>query len=152
MGPWFAPRGYLADYWTDEAISVIKKNKNQPFFLKLAHWGVHSPLQATKADYDAVGDIKPDRLRVYAAMVRAVDRSVGRILDTLQEEGLAENTIIVFTSDNGGAGYIGLPDINKPYRGWKMTLFEGGIHVPMFMSWPGHIPAQSKVTSPVASY
>ncbi len=149
-GPWFAPRGYLADYWTDEAISVIKKNKNQPFFLKLAHWGVHSPLQATKADYDAVGDIKPDRLRVYAAMVRAVDRSVGRILDTLQEEGLAENTIIVFTSDNGGAGYIGLPDINKPYRGWKMTLFEGGIHVPMFMSWPGHIPAQSKVTSPVA--
>lgn len=149
-GPWFAPGGYLADYWTDEAINVIRKNRNQPFFLNLSHWGVHSPLQATKADYDAVGDIQPDRLRVYAAMVRSIDRSVGRILDALEAEGIADNTLIVFTSDNGGAGYIGLPDINKPYRGWKMTLFEGGIHVPMFMSWPGHIPAQTTLSSPVA--
>lgn len=149
-GLWFEPGGYLADYWTDEAIKVIQKNRNQPFFLKLAHWGVHVPLQATKEDYDAVGDIQPERLRVYAAMVRSVDRSVGRILDTLEAEGLSDNTIIVFTSDNGGAGYIGLPDINQPYRGWKMTLFEGGIHVPMFVSWPGRIPAQSRVDKPVA--
>lgn len=149
-GPWFEPGGYLADYWTDEAINVIRKNRNQPFFLKLAHWGVHTPLQATKADYDAVGDIQPERLRVYAAMVRSIDRSVGRILDTLEAEGLADNTIIVFTSDNGGAGYIGLPEINQPYRGWKMTLFEGGIHVPMFVSWPGHIAPKSQVASPVA--
>ena len=98
----------------------------------------------------AVGDIQPDRLRVYASMVRALDRSVGRILDTLEAEGLADNTMIVFTSDNGGAGYIGLPEVNQPYRGWKMTLFEGGIHVPMFVSWPGHIPAKSTVTAPVA--
>ena len=149
-GPWFEPGGYLADYWTDEAIKVIQRNKNQPFFLNLAHWTVHTPLQATKADYDAVGDIQPERLRVYASMVRALDRSVGRILDTLQAEGLADNTMIVFTSDNGGAGYIGLPEVNQPYRGWKMTLFEGGIHVPMFVSWPGHIPAKSTVTAPVA--
>lgn len=149
-GAWFAPGGYLADYWTDEAIKVIGKNKNQPFFLKLAHWGVHTPLQARKEDYDAVGDIQPERLRVYAAMVRSIDRSVGRILDALEAEGLSDNTLIVFTSDNGGAGYIGLDDINKPYRGWKMTLFEGGIHVPMFLSWPGHIPAQSSVAAPVA--
>lgn len=149
-GPWFAPGGYLTDYWTDEAINVIKKNRNQPFFLNLAHWTVHSPLQATREDFDAVGDIQPERLRVYAAMVRALDRSVGRILDTLDAEGLADNTMIVFTSDNGGAGYIGLDDINMPYRGWKMTLFEGGIHVPMFISWPGHIPTQSTVTAPVA--
>jgi len=149
-GAWFAPGGYLADYWTDEAIKVIQKNRNQPFFLKLAHWGVHTPLQARKEDYDAVGDIQPERLRVYAAMVRSIDRSVGRILDALEAEGLADNTMIVFTSDNGGAGYIGLDDINKPYRGWKMTLFEGGIHVPMFVSWPGHIPAQSSIAAPVA--
>lgn len=149
-GPWFEPGGYLTDYWTDEAIKVIHNNRNQPFFLNLAHWGVHSPLQAKKEDYDAVGDIQPERLRVYAAMVRALDRSVGRILDALEAEGLSDNTMIVFTSDNGGAGYIGLDDINKPYRGWKMTLFEGGIHVPMFVSWPGHIPAQSQVTAPVA--
>jgi arylsulfatase A-like enzyme len=149
-GPWFEPGGYLADYWTDEAISVIQKNKHQPFFLKLAHWGVHTPLQARKEDYDAVGDIQPERLRVYAAMVRSIDRSVGRILDTLEAEGLADNTMIVFTSDNGGAGYIGLDDINAPYRGWKLTLFEGGIRVPMFVSWPGQIPAQSSITAPVA--
>lgn len=149
-GPWFEPGGYLADYWTDEAISVIRKNRNQPFFLKLAHWGVHTPLQARKEDYDAVGDIQPERLRVYAAMVRSIDRSVGRILDTLEAEGLADNTMIVFTSDNGGAGYIGLDDINAPYRGWKLTLFEGGIRVPMFVSWPGQIPAQSRITAPVA--
>jgi arylsulfatase A-like enzyme len=149
-GPWFEPGGYLADYWTDEAINVIQKNKHQPFFLKLAHWGVHTPLQARKEDYDAVGDIQPERLRVYAAMVRSIDRSVGRILDTLEAEGLADNTMIVFTSDNGGAGYIGLDDINAPYRGWKLTLFEGGIRVPMFVSWPGQIPAQSSITAPVA--
>lgn len=149
-GPWFEPGGYLTDYWTDEAIKVIHNNRNRPFFLNVAHWGVHSPLQATKADYEAVGDIQPERLRVYAAMVRALDRSVGRILDALEAEGLADNTMIVFTSDNGGAGYIGLSDINQPYRGWKMTLFEGGIRVPMFVSWPGHIPAASSVTAPVA--
>ncbi len=149
-GPWFAPGGYLADYWTDESIKVIKKNRNRPFFLKLAHWGVHTPLQATKEDYEAVGDIQPERLRVYAGMVRSLDRSVGRILDTLEAEGLADNTMIVFTSDNGGAGYIGLDQVNSPYRGWKMTLFEGGIRVPMFVSWPGRIPQSSAVSAPVA--
>jgi uncharacterized sulfatase len=149
-GPWFEPGGYLTDYWTDEAIKVIHNNRNRPFFLNVAHWGVHSPLQAKKEDYDAVGDIQPERLRVYAAMVRALDRSVGRILDALEAEGLSDNTMIVFTSDNGGAGYIGLDGVNKPYRGWKMTLFEGGIHVPMFISWPGRIPAQSRVDAPVA--
>jgi uncharacterized sulfatase len=147
---WFEPGGYLTDYWTDEASRVISANRNRPFFLYLAHWGVHTPLQATREDYDAVGDIQPERLRVYAAMVRALDRSVGRIMDKLEEEGLADNTVIVFTSDNGGAGYIGLPEVNAPYRGWKITLFEGGIRVPMFVSWPGHIPSGTRIETPVA--
>ena len=147
---WFEPGGYLTDYWTDEADKVIEANRNRPFFLYLAHWGVHSPLQATREDYDAVGDIQPERLRVYAAMVRALDRSVGEIMDKLEEEGLADNTVIVFTSDNGGAGYIGLPEVNAPYRGWKITLFEGGIRVPMFVSWPDHIVPGTKVETPVA--
>ncbi|OYW82654.1 MAG: sulfatase, partial [Hyphomonas sp. 32-62-5] len=136
---WFEPGGYLTDYWTDESLKVIEANRNRPFFLYLAHWGVHTPLQATKEDYEAVGDIEPHRLRVYAAMLRAVDRSVGRIMEKLEEEGLADNTIIVFSSDNGGAGYIGIPEVNQPYRGWKITLFEGGIRVPLFMKWPGVI-------------
>lgn len=147
-GEWFEPGGYLTDYWTDEAETVIRANKNRPFFLYLAHWGVHTPLQATREDYEAVGDLEPHRLRVYAAMIRALDRSVGDILDTLEEEGLADNTIVIFSSDNGGPGYIGLPDINAPYRGWKLTLFEGGIRVPLFMRWPGHIPAGREITAP----
>ena len=147
---WFEPGGYLTNYWTDEAKKVIEANKNRPFFLFLAHWGVHSPLQATREDYEAVGDIQPERLRVYAAMVRALDRSVGEVMDKLEEEGIADNTVIVFTSDNGGAGYIGLPKVNAPYRGWKITLFEGGIRVPMFISWPGHIAPDSHLEVPVA--
>jgi len=146
----FKPGGYLTDYWTDESIKVIEANKNRPFFLYLAHWGVHTPLQATREDYEAVGDIQPHRLRVYAAMIRALDRSVGRILDSLEEQGLAENTIVAFTSDNGGPGYIGLDEINSPYRGWKITMFEGGIRVPLFIKWPTKITPGTTVETPVA--
>ena len=146
----FKPGGYLTDYWTDEAVKVIRANKNRPFFLYLAHWGPHTPLQATREDFEAVGDIKPHRLRVYAAMMRAIDRSVGRINETLKEEGLADNTIVVFSSDNGGAGYIGLPGVNKPFRGWKLTNFEGGLRVPMFIKWPKQLQPGTRVRNPVA--
>lgn len=149
-GKWFKPGGYLTDYWTDEAINVIRANKNRPFFLKLAHWGVHTPLQATKADYDAVGDIGSERERVYAAMIVALDRSVGRIVAELKAQGLDDNTMIVFSSDNGGPGYIGLKDINKPFRGWKLSLFEGGIRVPLFVSWPSQIRPGTRIDAPVA--
>lgn len=146
----FRPGGYLTDYWTNESIKVIQANKNRPFFLYLAHWGTHTPLQATREDYEAVGDIKPHRKRVYAAMIRALDRSVERIMDTLEEEGLADNTIVVFTSDNGGPGYIGIDDVNSPYRGWKITMFEGGLRVPMFVKWPVKIAPGTIVDNPVA--
>ncbi len=146
----FKPKGYLTDYWTDESINVIKANKNRPFFLYLAHWGPHTPLQATREDYDAVGDIQPHRKRVYAAMIRAIDRSVGRVLDTLDQEGLADNTLVMFTSDNGGAGYIGIPEVNQPFRGWKITMFEGGLRVPMMIKWPSKITAGTVVDTPVA--
>ncbi|MEH6567469.1 MAG: sulfatase [Halioglobus sp.] len=146
----FEPGGYLTDYWTDESIKVIEANKNRPFFLYLAHWGTHTPLQATKEDYEAVGDIQPHRLRVYAAMIRALDRSVGRIMASLEAQGLSENTIVMFTSDNGGPGYIGLPEVNAPFRGWKITNFEGGLRVPMFVKWPAQIAAGSQVQTPVA--
>jgi arylsulfatase A-like enzyme len=150
MGEPFEPGGYLTDWWTDETLNVIEANKNRPFFLYLAHWAPHTPLQATKEDYDAVGDIQPHRLRVYAAMLHALDRSVGRVMDKLEEEGLAENTIIVLSSDNGGAGYVGLPELNAPYRGWKISLFEGGIRVPLFVKWPGKVAAGTVVDTPVA--
>jgi len=149
-GDWFEPGGYITDWWTDEAEKVIRANRNRPFFLYLAHWGAHTPLQALKSDYDALGHIEEHRVRVYAAMIRALDRSVGDIMATLEEEGLAENTIIVFSSDNGAAGYIGIPEVNAPYRGWKLTFFEGGLRAPLFISWPGRIAPGTRVDAPVA--
>lgn len=148
-GDAFEPGGYLTDYYTEEAVKVIEANRDRPFFLYLAHWAPHSPLQATRADYDALAHIDDHRLRVYAAMIRALDRGVGQVLATLEAQGLAENTLVMFTSDNGGAGYVGLPDLNQPYRGWKMTFFEGGIHVPFFMRWPKRIPAGGHFDAPV---
>jgi uncharacterized sulfatase len=146
----FEPAGYLTDYFTEEALRAIAANRNQPFFLYLAHWAPHTPLQALRADYDALSQIQDPRLRVYAAMIRAVDRSVERVMAALEEHGLADNTLVFFTSDNGGANYIGLPEINRPYRGWKLTLFEGGIHVPFFARWPARIPAGAQVAAPAA--
>jgi uncharacterized sulfatase len=147
-GEKFAPGGYLADYWTDESLKVITANRNRPFFLYLAHWGVHAPLQATRADYEAVGDLGSHRLRVYAAMIRALDRSVGRIMAQLEAEGLADNTLVVISSDNGAPGNIGLDGLNAPYRGGKGTFFEGGIRVPLLARWPARIAAGTKVTLP----
>ena len=83
-------------------------------------------------------------------MLRALDRSVGRIMQSLEEQGLAENTIVMFSSDNGGAGYIGLDNINAPYRGWKMTQFEGGLRAPTFIKWPAKIAPGTIVNEPVA--
>ena len=150
-GKWFEPAKYMADYYTDEAINAIKRNKNQPFFLYLAHWGVHTPLQASKADYDALPQITDHRRRVYAAMIRSIDRSVGRVLQTLKEQGLDDNTLVVFTSDNGAPGYIGLPDVNQPYRGWKLTQFEGGLRVPYVAKWPGHIAPGTQYKEPISN-
>ena len=95
---------------------------------------------------------KTIELRVYAAMVRNLDRNVGRLLQALRDEGLDRNTLVIFTSDNGGAHYIGLPDINRPYRGWKATFFEGGIHTPFFMRWPAQIQAGTRYTAPVSHF
>lgn len=139
----FAPDLYLTDYFTREAVRAIEANRNRAFFLYLGHWAPHAPLQATQADYDALAHIKDHPLRVYAAMLRALDRGIGQVLDALDAHGLSENTVVIFTSDNGGAHYIGLPDINRPWRGWKATFFGGGIRTPTFVRWPGVIPPAS---------
>jgi uncharacterized sulfatase len=148
-GPAFEPAGYLTDYYTDQAVRVIEANKDRPFFLYLAHWAPHTPLQATRADYDALQAIADPRLRVYAAMIRALDRGVGRVLDALRERGLEENTLVLFTSDNGAPNYIGLPDVNRPYRGWKISFFEGGIRVPFFAKWPARLAGGQRYPAPV---
>lgn len=149
-GAWFEPKRYLTDYFTDEAVSAIGQNKHRPFFMYLAHWGVHTPLQASKEDYDALPHIKDHRRRVYGAMIRSVDRSVGRVMQALKDNGLDQNTIVIFSSDNGAPGYIGIPDVNQPYRGWKLTFFEGGLRVPTAMQWPAQIAAGQQFNQPTS--
>ncbi|HWT52376.1 MAG TPA: sulfatase-like hydrolase/transferase, partial [Caulobacter sp.] len=91
----FHPGAYMTDYLTDEAVKAIDANRNRPFFLYLAYNTVHTPLQAPKADYDALSGIQDHRLRVYAAMVRNLDRNVGRVLRALKDRGLADDTLVI---------------------------------------------------------
>lgn len=151
-GEVFQPNRYMTDYLTDEALKVIEANRTRPFFMYLAYNAPHTPLQATKEDYDALGHISDHTTRVYAAMIRSLDRNIGRVLQSLKDKGLDDNTIVVFTSDNGGAHYIGVDGLNLPYRGWKATYFEGGTHVPYFMRWPAAIAKGSAYGAPVSHF
>jgi len=146
----FQPDSHMTDYFSRHAVRVIEANRTRPFFLYLAYNAPHTPLQAERQDYEALSHIKDHTERTYAAMLRGLDRGIGQVLDALETNGVADNTIVIFTSDNGGAGYVGLPDLNKPYRGWKISFFEGGIHTPYFIRWPSRIPAGSQYDSAVA--
>ncbi len=137
----FRPSEYMTDYLTAEALKAVEANRAPPFFLYLAYNAPHTPLTALQSDYDALGEIEGHRERVYAAMIRSLDRGVGAILEKLEERGLEENTIVLFTTDNGGDGNAGLPRVNIPLRGYKASFFEGGVRVPFFMKWPSAIPA-----------
>ena len=88
-------------------------------------------------------------LQVYSGMINALDRSVGQIVKKLKELNIYGRTLIFFTSDNGGANYVELDDINKPFRGWKISFFEGGIRVPFILSWPDQIDAGLKFEKPI---
>ena len=149
-GQRFEPRGHMTDYLTDNAIAAIEANRNRPFFMYLAYNAPHTPLQATKADYDALPQIKDHKTRVYGAMIRQLDRRIGDIMAKLKALGIDDNTLVIFTSDNGGAWYTGIPDLNKPFRGWKATFFEGGIRVPMLMRWPGKIAPGTRAGIPTS--
>lgn len=146
----FQPPRYMTDYLTDEAIKAMDANRQQPFFMYLAYNAPHTPLQSTREDYDALAHIPDHTTRVYAAMIRSLDRNIGRVLQHLKDQGMEDNTLVIFTSDNGGAQYIGVPDLNKPYRGWKATFFDGGIRVPFFMRWPKGLPAGAEYAQPIS--
>ncbi|MDT0551855.1 sulfatase-like hydrolase/transferase [Urechidicola vernalis] len=142
---------YLTDELSDAAVSYINKQarNDQHFMLYLAYNAPHTPLQATEKYLARFPNIKDKKRKTYAAMVSAVDDGVGRVLNALKEQGLDEETIIVFLSDNGGA-HNNASD-NGPLRGLKGDLFEGGVRVPFAMRWKGNIPEGKTYKNAVSS-
>ncbi len=141
---------YITDDMGDESIGFIQRHKAQPFFLFASFNAPHTPMQATEADLKLFDYIPQKNRRTYAAMVHRLDVNVGRIMDEVKKQGLANDTLIVFFSDNGGPVDQN-NSMNAPYRGQKGILLEGGVHVPFIMNWPGVITAGKTFDAPVSS-
>ena len=149
-------REYLIDRMNHEAIEFIERPRDRPFFLFLSHYGVHTALAGRPelvAKYEAKpeaghGPRAPHNNPHLAAQVESIDAGVGLIVETLRRLGLQDDTLIVFTSDNGGETTV---TSNAPLRGGKSMLYEGGIRVPLIMHWPGRIPAGRVCETPVSS-
>jgi len=138
-----------------EAVKFVEAeaDSDDPFFMILAHFAPHSPLQATHAQIEPYAHIEDPATRIYAAMVSAVDEGVGELVEALVRTGQRENTLIVFMSDNGCASYIGDGACsNAPYAGFKGTHFEGGVRVPMIANWPGVLEPGQTYDQPIVSY
>ena len=147
---------YLTDRLTDEALKFITANRDRPFYLYFAHYAVHAPLMGKEEDVEEFSQIpgaNGQSNAVYAAMLKSVDQSVGRVLAKLQELSLADHTIIVFTSDNGGAVHFGQPPAtaNTPLRLGKGYAYEGGLRVPLVVKAPGVTRAGATCDWPVSS-
>jgi arylsulfatase A-like enzyme len=143
---------YLTFAIKDEAIEYMARHRDDedPFFLYLAFNAPHVPFQAPRVYYEMHRHEPEEDKRVYHAMINALDDAIGSIMEKIDAMGLAENTLIFFISDNGGASYTGATD-NGPYKGGKLTMFEGGVNVPFIMKWKGHIPAGEVYKNPVSS-
>ncbi|WP_237226990.1 sulfatase [Rubinisphaera sp. JC750] len=173
------PKGeHLTRRLTDEAINILDGVGDEPFLLYLSFYTVHTPLQAPKplvekyrrkasklpnaVEFESEEQVWPTdserKVRViqnhptYAAMVETMDTSIGRVLDHLEKLGLTDNTVICFTSDNGGLSTSeGSPTSNLPFRGGKGWVYEGGIREPFLIKWPGTTPAGSVCETPICS-
>jgi len=159
-GKYFTDREgeYLEDRLTDEAMKIMQDAGSRPFFLNLCFYNVHTPLEAKAKDVAYFKNkLSPDfhhQNETYAAMVKAVDDNVGRLLKKLEELGIAENTFIVFTSDNGG--YINkykdkAVTTNFPLRSGKGSLYEGGIRIPTIIYYPKHPGKGKKIDTPIST-
>lgn len=151
---------YLTDYMSRKAVEFIKANADGPFLLYLPYYAVHTPLQAPDERIARYRDKQPDgghNNPTYAAMIESLDNGVGRILATLEQQRIEDETVVIFYSDNGGlggyrrAGVIGGRDVsdNAPLHGGKGMLYEGGIRVPLIVRWPGLTEAGSTCDEPV---
>jgi arylsulfatase A-like enzyme len=143
-------RRYLTDAIKEEAIAYMAIHKKEPFFLYVAFNAVHTPFQVPRYYYELYENVPDENKRIYYAMVTALDDAIGELLEKLRSLGLENNTIIYLVSDNGGAAYTKATD-NKPYKGGKLTMFEGGVNVPFFMKWKGKIPEGTVYRNPVSA-
>lgn len=150
---------YLTDYLTRKAIDFIEDHREQPFYLQLSYYTPHSPFQAPEQlirKYKQKNGRDGHDNPTYAAMIESLDSGVGQLMDKLSELGIAENTIFIFYSDNGGLGgygYLGHEESNvtdnSPLKGGKTTFYEGGIRVPLIIRWPEVIAPGSQSEEPV---
>ncbi len=142
--------GYLTFSLAQKGIDFIDRNKTKPFFLTLSFNAPHDPFQVPKTYYNRIQTETDSVRRVYSGMIEALDDAVGLLLAKLEQVGLAENCLIFFTSDNGGATYTRATD-NAPLRGGKATHFDGGIAVPFFMKYPHGLQPRQTYTKPVST-
>lgn len=149
------PNGeYLTDRLAVEACRFIETHRDKPFFLYLPHYAVHTPLQAKPELVEhyrqKISAASRHNNPVYAAMVDSLDRAVGRVLATVEKAGIADDTVVFFTSDNGGLTIGANPSTsNEPLRAGKGSTYEGGVRVPLIVSWPGTTKAGSVCDEPV---
>lgn len=142
---------YITDVFAEESVQFINRHKDEPFFLYAAFNAPHSPFQVTQKYYDRFPQVDNELQRIYFAMIAALDDGIGRILDTLDEHGIAENTLVVFLSDNGCAGYFQGLCSCEPLSGGKLTYYEGGIRVPFLMRWPQVIKANTTIEARISA-
>ncbi|MBK95223.1 MAG: sulfatase [Planctomycetaceae bacterium] len=145
---------YLTDREADEAVGFINRNKDKPFLLYLSHYTVHTPIQAKQSvteKYIPLKDGKGQDNATYAAMLESLDDSMGQILNTLEQQGLTDNTVIIFTGDNGGLDRNDNPTDNAPLKIGKGFATEGGIRVPWIVRWPGVTKAGTVNKTPITS-
>lgn len=137
---------YLSDRLTNEALNYIQKNKDNPFLIYLPYYAVHTPLQAPKElvkkyeDKQLTKEANPAINPIYAAMVEKLDYNIGRLIAKLEDEGISDNTVVIFASDNGA---VKSSSDMMEYRAGKGYLYEGGLRVPFIMKWPNHIKANT---------
>ena len=147
------PSFYTTDAYGERAEQFIAAHKGQPFLLYLPFNAQHAPLQAPQKYLDRFPQIENQERKLYAGMLSALDDAIGRVLKSIRDANLEENTLIFLTSDNGGPmtkmGQNG--SNNRPFRGQKGDTWEGGIHVPFFVQWKGRLPAGKVYDQPVIS-
>ena len=149
MGDFAETDKYLTDAFADETISFIERNKDSPFFVILSFNAVHAPMEAEEKDVKEFPALTGKRQKL-AAMTLSMDRACGRVINKLNELKLDENTIVVFTNDNGGPTDSNSSD-NSPLSGSKANHLEGGIRVPLLMRWPGVTPAGKVYSYPIST-